>query len=32
MDDKLSLIGAWSSHVIDYEILWLQSHHWNGWT
>jgi len=31
-DDKLSLIGAWSSHVTHYKILGLQSYHWNGWT
>jgi len=33
MDDKPSLIGAWSGHVSDvthYNILGLQSYHWNG--
>jgi len=31
-DDKVSLIGAWSGHVTHYNILGLQSYHWNGWT
>ena len=29
-DDKLSLIGVWSSHVTYYKILGAQSYHWNG--
>jgi len=30
-DDKLSVIGAWSDYVTHYNILGLQSYHWNGW-
>ena len=32
MNDKLSLIGAWSGHVTHYKILGLNTYHWNGWT
>jgi len=32
VDDKTSLIGAWSGHVNHFNFRGVTNHRWNGWS